>query len=98
MEGRSREERAEMAIGFFKNLLQGHHRSNGEIEETSFQPDDEMMEDFLGNLPAPTQQEMETLSCEISEEEVKLVIENSSNNKSPGLDGISYEFYKKNKE
>ena len=49
-------------------------------------------------LPTTLQQDNEALSQEITKEEIIETIRNLPNNKSPGIDGLTYEFYKQTEE
>ena len=57
---------------------------------------DEMLQDeFLNQIDAKVvHEDNEALVEEFALEEIEKVIETTSNNKSPGMDGIPYEFYK----
>ena len=91
-------EREEMVTNFFTKLFQGYHGKNGEVTDDVFEPQFDNLNFFLRGLGQLDDVSAETMTNEITEEEVKLAIENSKGNKSPGLDGITYEFYKKSKD
>ena len=52
---------------------------------------DRFLEKF--NLPRLNQEEMEIMNNPITSTEIKTVFKNLSENKSPGLDGFTVEFY-----
>ena len=82
-------------VGFYDALLNGRQDQNLQDTGQQFQPDNEHLEEFLENLsqlPQVSQQALvEPLCCD----EVKEVLKACANGKSPGLDGLCYEFYKK---
>ena len=61
--------------------------------KVQFQTD--IIEAYLENIPLPKLTNEQTLSCEgiISEDEVFKSLKSMENNKSPGNDGLSKEFY-----
>ena len=83
---------------FFTKLFQGYHGQNAEVTNDVFEPKFENLNFFLRGLGQLDNVSAETMIKEITEDEVKLAIEKSKGNKSPGLDGITYEFYKKSKD
>ena len=84
----------EMSVSFFSNLFQGHHTTNGELGEEPFCPDFTDLDYFLEGLGELTESQQEMLVEEIDLEEVKEVIKELETNKSPGVDGLTTEFYK----
>ena len=81
-------------VHFFNALLNGHHDTNLVDTGTPFVPDYSGLDfylDGLGALPDVAKDEIEE---RMTIEELRYIIKDSANNKSPGLDGISYEFYK----
>ena len=80
---------------FFHALFNGYHNSTLEDTGTSFQPDYSNLDKFLHNISALSEPESESLNSEINLEELDQVLKSCKNNKSPGLDGLTYEFYKK---
>ena len=89
-----KEEIHTMAVNFFSSLFQGYHAANGEIRDTPFSPSFERLYFFLEGLGTLSEIEADSMIEEISLEEVEDFVKNTSNNKSPGLDGLNYEFYK----
>ena len=84
----------EKVTNFFNALLNGHHDTSLVDTGTPFVPDFSGLDAFLeglGSLPDIARDELETA---MTLEELRYIIKDSQNNKSPGLDGISYEFYK----
>ena len=85
----------EEALQFFTKLFQGHHGKKGVDTGKMFVPDFTHLQEFLqdlGRLEDASRNKMET---EVKLEEVEQVVKDSQCNKAPGLDGITYEFYKK---
>ena len=79
---------------FFGKLFRGQHGRNGTDTGKPFQPDNTYLDEFLqglGKLSPQSQQEMES---PIKEDELEDALKKAANNKSPGLDGLPYEFYK----
>ena len=71
---------------FYENL----YKTNDSVEAS------DSIEAFLNRLNIPKLSEEQRQSCEgrISTEECRTIIETLKNNKSPGNDGLSIEFYK----
>ena len=90
----SREEIEEETVTFFTYLFQGYHRSNGDIGQEPFEPDLSDSDYFTRGFRRLSDIESELMTKEISLEEVELAIKESACNKSPGLDGLTAEFYK----
>ena len=84
----------EETVNFTEALLNG--RQDRFLQDTKevFQPDYTHLEEFLCNLSKLSQASQDSLVEPLSEDEVKDVVKNCKNGKSPGLDGLSYEFYK----
>ena len=80
---------------YFSALFQGCLDANGEINETPFEPDFSQLDYFLDGVGTLPDIAAESMVSEVNLEEVVEVIKAAASNKSPGLDGISYEFYKK---
>ena len=76
------------------SLLNG--RQNEFLEDTgqTFSPDDTYLEEFLSNLSQLSQASQDRLVEPLSLEEVEDAVKSCENGKSPGLDGLTYEFYK----
>ena len=53
---------------------------------------------LLNNIPQITTKQNNSLTCVITEEEISQVIDKLPNNKSPEVDGLTYEFYKDTKD
>ena len=87
-----------IAKDFFFKLFQGHHRAGDVIEDTPFQPDFTNLALFTDGLPRLSFQNGQNLVSPITLEEIKSEIKESPFNKSPGLDGLTHEFYKKTEE
>ena len=81
-------------LGFFKALFNGHHISDLVNTGSSFMPDYSNLDVFLDRLTSLPDDIRDTLTEEMNCEELRYIILKCSNNKSPGLDGLSYEFYK----
>ena len=84
----------EKVIEFFTALFNGHHNSKLEDTGSPFKPDYSGLDSYLqdlGTLPGPESKGLET---RMNIEELRQIVKSCGNNKSPGLDGLSYEFYK----
>ncbi|MCP3680390.1 MAG: hypothetical protein GY782_09150, partial [Gammaproteobacteria bacterium] len=82
------------AVTFFTNLLQGFHKSADELGDSPFEPDFSDLDFFLKGLGRLTPEQAEDLVSEVTLSEVEDAIAESKNNKSPGFDGLTPEFYK----
>jgi len=81
-------------INFFGALLNGYHNSNLDNTGVSFAPDNTFLGDFLEGLSSMDDDESEKLHEDVDIDEIEFIIKACENNKAPGLDGLSYEFYK----
>ena len=81
-------------INFFGALFNGHHNADLVDTGVAFVPDNSFLGDFLENLGELSDTDRDKLHVDIAIEELDDVIKNCDNNKSPGLDGLPYEFYK----
>ena len=81
-------------IGLFGALFNGHHNVDLEDTGVSFVPNNEHLGNFLEGLGQLNNVDRDKLHEDISLDELEDMIKQCDNNKSPGLDGISYEFYK----
>lgn len=85
-------------IHFFSSLFNGHHRSDANSTSPidtgqPFVPDFSLLPDFLKDLGSIDKATADGLDQSISLDEVKLALKSCAKNKSPGLDGLPYEFY-----
>ena len=85
-------------INFFGNLFTGKHGRNGVETNEPFQPDYTELDDFLEGLGKLSDESRDIIEKPIVVVELELALEKAANNKSPGLDGIPYELYKKTGE
>ena len=81
-------------LSYFSALFNGHHDWNGDDSGHPFQPDNTHLPDFLEDLGFLSDDNKENLILKLSTEEIKnVVFKKCDKNKSPGLDGLPYEFY-----
>ena len=80
---------------FFNALFNGYHDRNLQNTGSSFSPDFTHLGDFLSGLGKLDDNQRDKLHEVVGHEELKDVVKKCEPNKSPGLDGISYEFYQK---
>ena len=85
----------EEALQFFTKLFQGHHGKNGVDTGKMFTPDFTHLQDFLKDIGSLQDESRDNMETEVNLEEVERVVEESQCNKAPGLDGLTYEFYKR---
>ena len=84
----------EEVLKFFGALFNGHHDVNLVDTGEPFIPNNRYLGEFLDGLGKLSDYDRDKLHVDICTEELAEVIEKCDNNKSPGLDGIPYEFYK----
>ena len=88
------EEIERMTVSFFHAVFNGYHRSNGKIADTPYEPNFDGLDSFLQGLGTLLDLESENMISGITLEEVEEAIKESSSNKAPGLDGLTYELFK----
>ena len=81
-------------LRFFNALLNGHHDSDMLDTGSPFVPDNTHLQDILNDLSSLDGTERDKLEEDVDIAELDAIILECPNNKAPGLDGISYEFYK----
>ena len=81
-------------MGFFKPLFSGSHDDKGVDTGKVFVQDETFLEDFLENVPRLSSVSADLLEAPVSADELWAVVEELPANKSPGLDGLPYEFYR----
>ena len=81
-------------VNFFGALFNGHHDSTLVNTGVPFAPDNSFLADFLQGLSTLDNEQSEKLHEDVDVDEVDIIIKECENNKAPGLDGLSYEFYK----
>ena len=81
-------------LKYFGALFNGHHDVNLVDTGVSFIPDNQYLGDFLEGLGSLNDNDSDVMHKNIDMEELDEVVKNCENNKSPGLDGLTYEFYK----
>ena len=84
----------EETVHFTDALLNGRQDQHLQDTGQTFQPDNTYLEDFLSNLSQLSASSQDSLVEDLSKEEVKEVLKTCVSGKSPGLDGLTYEFYK----
>ena len=84
----------EEVVGFFGALFNGHHNTDLINTGQPFVPDNSHMGDFMQGLSSMDNEASEKLHEDILSDEIDDIIKLCENNKAPGLDGLSYEFYK----
>ena len=81
-------------LNYLGALFNGHHDRDGVDSGHPFQPDYSELPDFLSGLGSLSQESQGKLIKKLSYDEIKhILMKECDNNKSPGLDGIPYEFY-----
>ena len=85
-------------VNFYTKLFHGHHGPNGVDMGRPFEPDFTDLDEFLRDLPRLSAGSREKMTRPVRLAELEEVLKKASNNKSPGLDGLPYEFYKSVRE
>ena len=84
----------EEVIRYFHALFNGHHDCNLLDTGVPFVPDNNHLPEMLQYLSQMDQQSSDEMEAVVTLDELDVVIKKCANNKSPGLDGLPYEFYK----
>ena len=84
----------EKVVQFFNALFNGHHDAQLLDTGVPFVPDYSGLNSYLDGLGSLPDRDRDEMEGEMTMEELREIVKGSANNKSPGLDGISYEFYK----
>ena len=79
---------------FFGALFNGHHSTNLQDTGQPFTPNNTYLDEVLANLVSMDGNDSRQLEVDLNIDEVEFVVHNCASNKAPGLDGLSYEFYK----
>ena len=79
---------------FFFALFNGYHKTDLSISNSPFTPENLHLHEFLSDLPVLDPDIANSMHEQICRSDLDSVIKSCSNNKAPGLDGLSYEFYK----
>ena len=90
----------EEVLGFYGPLFNGNHRTvEGEPDPVDtgvpFRPSDEFLGEFLEGLGELPEEERDALEQPLSMEELEKALESCASHRSPGLDGLPYEFYQR---
>ena len=83
---------------FFGKLFRGQHGKNGVDTGQTFKPDNTHLGEFLEGLGKLSLQSQQQVEKPIKYEEIEEALKQAENNKTPGLDGLPYEFYKATKD
>lgn len=94
------EQITEEVLSFYGALYNGNHRTvEGEEEPVNtgepFQPSEEYETEFLEDLKILSEDEKRSLEGDLTLGELSKALDSCTSNKSPGQDGLSYEFYRK---
>ena len=81
---------------YFEALFNGHHDKSLRNTGEPFKADNSRINFFLDELDELGDQERDSLVKEMRIEELEEIIKDCEKNKSPGLDGLPYEFYQEN--
>jgi hypothetical protein len=87
-------------FSFFSAIFQGRHVAAADPADdpvdggTPFAPDLSVFSQFLDNLPQLSPEERDGLEVPFSLAELEAAVAEAAPNKAPGLDGLSYEFYR----
>ena len=81
-------------LRFYGALFNGHHDTNLVDTGSTFSPDNTYLDEMLEDVGVMDRVEAESMEEDFGIEELDLVIKECPYNKAPGLDGLSYEFYR----
>ena len=81
-------------LSFFYALLNGHHGTDLVDNGLPFVPDWTKIDDLLLGVGRISDTEGSHLVANIHKDEMELILKECASMKSPGLDGLTYEFYK----
>ena len=84
----------EEVVNFFTALFNGHHGKDLKDTGVPFVPDWSGLNPFLEDLGRISDVEREEIIQDIEQDEVHEILDDCPNMKSPGIDGLTYEFYK----
>ena len=85
----------EEVTNFFHALFNGYHDENIVNTGKTFQADDSYLDFFLNDLATLSDSARDGLVKDMTMGELEDIVKGCDHNKSPGLDGLSYEFYQK---
>ena len=78
---------------FFHALFNGHHDTDLKNTGEPFKAVNSHLDFFMQDLSALPDHERDNLCKDMKLEELEEIVKKCNHNKSPGLDGLSYEFY-----
>ena len=85
---------ADHAVSFYDALFNGRHDKNLIDTGHPFLPSEEYLMKFLSPLSTLSEESQVRLVRDLTYEEVKQLVKECPTGRSPGLDGLPYEFYK----
>ena len=86
---------AELTTSFYDALFNGRHDKDLHDTGQAFIPSDRHLEEFLGGLSPLGDEAKVKLIRNVTKEEIESVVKSCPNGKSPGVDGLPYELYKR---
>ena len=82
-------------LHFYHALFNGHHNTDLVDSGSPFLPDNSCLNEMLTGLTTMGKDDSEKLHQDVTYEEVDFIVNKKcADNKAPGIDGLSYEFYK----
>ena len=84
----------DLTVPFYDALFSGLHDKDLIDTGVPFVPSDEHLEEFLDKLTPLSEEAKTKVVRPVTYEELEEIVKSCPNGKSPGLDGLSYEFYK----
>ena len=84
----------ELTTSFYDALFNGRHDKDLHDTGQAFQPSERYLEEFLSKLSPLGDEAKAKLIRSVTKEEIESVVKSCPNGKSPGVDGLPYEFYK----